>query len=341
VGFKYAGAAEVIDAELIRDIVMPDSTIPDANSKFTSYDFWIGRMISLKKPSPAGISSGFFFTGRTYSKLIREGPETSEQLFYAFQDKTQLFISTGYTRQGFRKDNLIYTFNRTEDVPFGYMFELTSGLEWGQYKTRPYVAAGASFGKYFKNNGYLYGKAEYGTFIYGSSFEQGTIKAQLRGFARLYSWERIQIRNFASLSYLNGINRYREEFTSMENLGGIQGLISPSLRGNEKLVLNLESVVFTPYRLLGFRFALFGSADLGLIKTENMKFSESTLYSGLSLGARIRNDQLIFDTFEIKFSVFPGLPTDSRPTYIEVGTVPRLRLKNLFPDKPDVIEYYR
>jgi hypothetical protein len=341
IGLKYAGAAEVIDADLIRDIVMPDSTLPDVNSKYTSYDFWIGRMFSLKKSHPAGISSGLFLTGRSFSKHIKEGPETAEELFYAFQDKTQVFISTGYTHQGFRKDNLIYTFDRTEDVPFGYMFELTSGVEWGQYKNRPYVAAGASFGKYFKNNGYLFGLAEYGTFIYGSSLEQGTFRVQLKAFTRLHSLERLQYRNFASLTYINGINRYKEEYTTMENLGGIHGLAGPSLRGNEKLVLNLESVVFTPYRFLGFRFAFFGSADLGLIKTENKQFLESTVYSGLSLGARIRNDQLIFDTFEIKFSLYPGLPADSRPTYFEIGTVPRLRLSRLFPDKPDVVEYSR
>ena len=148
-----------------------------------------------------------------------------------------------------------------------------------------------------------------------------------------------QNRNFFTFTYLNGINRFKDEFTRLENNGGIAGLYSPSLRGNEKFVFNLESVLFSPFRLLGFRFAFFASVDLGFIKTENLRFYQSTPYTGLGLGVRIRNEQLVFDTFEIKFSIYPGMPADADPMYINAGSIPRLRSNVLFPDKPAVIEY--
>ncbi len=250
-----------------------------------------------------------------------------------------VLFSAGFTYRGFRKDNMIFTFDRVEDVPFGYMFEITSGYEWGQYADRPYFAANVSFGKYLTRH-YLFGQFGYGTFINNHSLEQGTIHLQLKGFSNLNTWGMFfQNRNFFTFNYLNGINRFRDEFTRLENTGGIAGLYSPSLRGNEKFVLNLESVLFSPYRLLGFRFAFFASVDLGFIKTENLSFFESTPYSGLGLGVRIRNERLVFDTFEIKFSIYPGMPADADPMYINAGSIPRLKSNVLFPDKPEVIDY--
>lgn len=339
VGFKNAGAIEIENSDLIRDVVLIDSTIKDEALRYTNYDFWVGRMFNLKMNNPAGISSSLFLSGRVFINHNILGPATKEHIFYAFQDKTQLLFSGGYTHRGFRKDNMIYTFNRVEDVPYGYILEFLSGVEWGQYKTRPYLAASASFGKYLRHNGYVFGRIEYGTFINGNSFEQSALRLQFKSFTRLHTLGVFQYRNFATINYLNGINRYKDEFTSLENNGGISGLLSPSLRGNEKLTLNLESVVFTPYRLLGFRFAFVGSLDLGLIKTENLRYFESTPYSGFGIGLIIRNENWVFDTFELKFSVYPGIPADARPTYIEVGTLPRLKTSALFPEKPDLIEY--
>jgi hypothetical protein len=338
VGIKYAGAVELTNADLHRDLILIDTTISNITWKYTNYDVWAGRLFSIRKGNTAGSRKGLFLSGRVFYNYNREAPQTEEHHFYAFQDKTMLLFSTGYTYRGFRKDNMIYSFDRIEDVPYGYMFQITSGYEWGQYVARPYLAANVSFGKYMPRH-YLYGQFGYGTFFDNHSLEQGTIELQLKGFSNLKSWRRFQNRNFFTFTYLNGINRFKDEFTELENNGGIPGLYSKSLRGNEKFVLNLESVLFSPYRLLGFRFAFFASVDLGFIKTENLRFFESTPYSGLGLGVRIRNEQLVFDTFEIKFSIYPGMPADADPMYINAGSIPRLRTNVLFPDKPTVIEY--
>jgi len=339
VGIKYAGAIELTKADLQRDLVLLDTTIKNINWKYTNYDFWVGRLFSVRKGNKAGTRKGLFLSGRIFYNYNRESPQTQEHSYYAFQDKSLLLFSTGYTYRGFRKDNMIFTFDRVEDVPYGYMFEIISGYEWGQYTSRPYFAANVSFGKYMTRH-YLFGQFGYGTFIHDHSLEQGTIHLQLKGFSNLNTWGMFfQNRNFFTFTYLNGINRFRDEFTRLDNSGGIAGLYSPSLKGNEKLVLNLESVLFSPYRLLGFRFAFFASVDLGFIKTENLRFLESTPYSGLGLGVRIRNEHLVFDTFEIKLSVYPGMPADAQPIYINAGSIPRLRSNVLFPDKPALLEY--
>lgn len=338
-GITYAGAIQLESASQIKDITLPDSVLHDAAIRFTSYDLWLGRIFRLRQAQTSYTNSGFIVSGRYFNSQYGKDPGVEQNLFYPYQDRTQVFFAAGFTRQGFRKDNLIFTFDRTEDVPYGYLFEITTGMEWGQFQNRPYIGAKAAFGKIMHKGAMVSGDAEFGTFIHGNTAEQSVLRLQLRGFTRLYGKGRFQNRNFCNLTYINGINRYADEFTTLENRGGIAGLSSPSLRGNEKLVMNLESVLFSPYRLLGFRFAFFGSVDLGMIWMPDPGKVQAGPYSRIGIGVRIRNEQLVFDTFELRFSLYPGIPADAAPTYIQAGSVPRLRMNGLLPDKPDVAGY--
>jgi|WetSurSiteA1Bulk_404760.scaffolds.fasta_scaffold01581_4 hypothetical protein len=336
--FKYAGGALFENSSVYKEITLLDTTIIYNNLKYTDIDLWGGRMFRLSNHSSI-TSSGIYLTGRVNYYINHEGPETLENYLYPYQDKTLLLFSTGYSRRGFIKDNLIYTFGRTEDVPYGYHFDLTAGVEKGQYTTRPYISAGAAMGRYFNGFGYGYGQMRYGTFLDEGRTEQGTFQIQAQYFTRLYNWNRFQYRNFINLNYLNGVRRFEGEFTSLENRGGIEGLTSESMRGNDKLSLNLESVVFSPYRFLGFRFAFFGSVDLGLISQYNLSASDSKFFSAVRLGARIRNEQLAFNTFEISFAFYPGMPVNGQAEYISVGTLTRMRFNDFFPHKPDIVRY--
>ena len=337
--FKYAGAVRLENTSAIRNITLPDTVLPEVPVEYTNYDFWAGRMIQLKNPGTSYTRSGIYVTSRFFYNNYSQGPVTGEKYLYPFQDKSILLVSGGFSRQGSWRDNLIYTFGRTEDVPFGLHYGLTAGIEWGQYKTRPYIGMEASLGNYLKNRSYIYGLVQYGTFIDGGYFEQSALNIQLRMFSRLYPLNNFRFRNFISLNYLNGINRYAGEFTTLENRGGIIGLTGPSLRGSEKLVLNLESVFFSPFRLVGFRFAFFGSVDIGLIKAETTNNAEWDLFSGLGIGVRMRNDRLVFDTFELKFSLYPGQPADNTSRYINASKVQRLRLNDFLPDQPQIVNY--
>jgi hypothetical protein len=336
--FRNAGGVMFENALLLKNIELLDTTLYDIHLKYVNIDLWAGRMLQLNTQS-SSMRSGLFLTGRINQYVNHEGSEIYNNYLYNYQDKTLLLFSTGFTRQGFRKDNLIYTFGRTEDVPLGYLFDIVSGMEWGQNVTRPYLSAGAAFGNYFRNAGYLFGQVRFGTFIQNKVLEQGAFRVQLRYFSNLHRFSQFQFRHFANLTYLHGINRFTGEFTSVENNGGITGLTSQAMRGKNKIVLNFESVVFSPFIFLGFRFAFFGGLDIGLINSKNSKIVDSRLFTGLSAGVRIRNDQLVFDTFVIKFAVYPGKPADGIARNIVAESMPRWRLSDFFPYKPAIVNY--
>jgi len=111
------------------------------------------------------------------------------------------------------------------------------------------------------------------------------------------------------------------------------------MRGEEKKVLKLESVMFTPYQPLGFRVALFAFADLGTIKGSFFPESNNQIYSGIGLGLRLRNERLVFNTLQLKFTWYPSVPDEASYHSFVVSGEPRLQMQNFFMEKPQVIGY--
>ena len=336
--FKNAGGILFENTEILKDIELIDTVMPQIRLKYTNTDLWAGRMIKFRN-NASRMSSGLFVTGRFNLYKNHSGPQTSENYLYPYQDKTLLLFAGGYSGRSYKKDNLIYTFGRTEDVPIGKFFEITTGVEMGQYTTRYYLAASAAAGRYLTSSGYLYVMAKYGTFFSQGVTEQGALQLRLQYFSKLHRNKYFRFRNFVNFNYIDGINRFEGEFTSLEGNGGITGLRSMSLRGTDKLSMNLESVIFSPFTLLGFHFAFFGALDLGLISADHQLLQDPELYSGMRFGVRIRNDQLVFNTLEFSFSFYPGMPADARANYVSVGSLTRLRFNDFYPRKPETVRY--
>ncbi len=335
---KSAGGFNFERTNAIRNLSLIDTTYEDVNEEYSNVDLWAGRLLPLKYHT-SEMRSALFVSGRLnmYNNYTR--PDIEEIFIYPFEDKTLLLFSTGISRQGHRKDSMIYTFRRTEDVPYGYLFEVTSGAEWSNERIRPYLSVNASYGAFLRKQSFLYAQLLLGSFFNHGEFEQSLVKLRMQYFSPLKKFSRFHFRNFYQMSWVYGINRYPGEFISLSNKGGIEGLSGPQMRGHDKMVFNFESVVFSPYIVLGFRFAFFGGADIGFIRRDDSKILDSRIFTGLNVGVRLRNEQLVFDTIVLKFSLYPGRPEDGSAQYVIVDYVPRVRFTDFFPDKPDIVQY--
>lgn len=339
ISLERAGGFSFENTSIIQSIHLLDTIYELAEYKYSLTDIWIGRMIAPISQQTQYSRTRLYLAVRFSNYNNIDPPRINDVYLYPYSDRVRALISFGITQQGSRKDNLIYTFGRTEDVPYGYQFDLTTGYEWLQDRSRPYVSVSGFYGNYFGNSSYLSGQVQFGTFIYNGKSEQGVFRLQANYFSRLHKHNRFQFRNFATVILSKGINRYPGEYITLSNRRGIQGLASNSLRGIDKGVLNLESVLFTPYTVFGFKFAFFGGLDLGIIRREEDGITDSRLYSGINAGVRIRNDQLVFNTFIIKFSFYPGRPDDSTVENFTIGHVPRVRFKDFLPDRPEFVPY--
>jgi hypothetical protein len=337
---NWAGALRLENTETVENIPLRDTTIAEVKFKYLYYNFWLGKSFEINTLN--GIRptrTNFYVAARFLQNDYLQSPETAENYLYRFQDKKLWLLSFGFSRQGFTRSSLIYSFGRTEDVPFGYLLNITIGSEIGQYRNRPYVGISASGGTTIRRIGYCYANAELGSFIHNNKLEQGAIRLKAKYFTDLQTLNRFQFRHFLNVEYVLGLTLNQDEYISIENRSGINGLKSTTLRGTEKTVINFESVLFTPYQLLGFRFVFFAFADLGMINGSHFPSVNSRVFSGLGLGLRFRNERLVFNTFQIKFTWYPELPEEPSYSIFTTAGEPRLRLRNFYMEEPQIIGY--
>lgn len=92
---------------------------------------------------------------------------------------------------------------------------------------------------------------------------------------------------------------------NLNNEAGLRGFTDNDLIGNKKLIANYEADFFVPLKFVGFKLALIGFADLGLISSNNSTLFSSKLYQGYGFGIRIKNEHLIFSTMQFMFGYYP------------------------------------
>jgi hypothetical protein len=98
-------------------------------------------------------------------------------------------------------------------------------------------------------------------------------------------------------------------------------------------------VLFSPVNFYGFRFAVFGFADAGFLFGTNEFVGSGDFLSAVGLGIRIRNDNLLFNTLQIRLGFFPSLPEYSRTSHLIVSGQQLLKPYNFEPGPPTIIAF--
>ncbi len=303
--------------------------------------FWIGRAFTIR---PFGflttnISNLIFSSGIYNYYFSKQPPAVTENTMYNYQNRTYYLISYALSSQGYYKSNLIYSFGRTEDIPFGLLIKFTNGIEKNEFYNRVYNSLSISKGNYLGNFGYTYINLSLGGFIRKSEFEQGVLKLNPSFFTNLLVLGSFKFRLFTNVNYIKGYKRFSDEYLNINDLSGIRGLINDSAVGSQKLALNFESVCFTPFYLAGFRFAVFGFADFAYIgKTTKLVFN-LPLYSGFGFGIRVRNEKLVFKTFQMRLAFYPFLPKSASSEYFTVSNESKFNTYNFNAKSPEIINF--
>jgi hypothetical protein len=338
---KYAGGVIVEYKDTRASIELLDTILEDEPVQYNLYDLWLGRAFMIPNAGNLLTNSrtNIMLAGKILRKTYYTKPATTESSMYEFHDKTIVLGTAALTRQGYFRSNLIYSFGRTEDIPFGLMLQVIAGMEFGDFHNRPYLGSRISHGTYLWKLGYLYNRIEIGGFYFSNAFEQGVLGITSKYFTHIIRTGRFKYRIFANVNYKIGIRRFDDEFISIENKNGIPGLRSDLLKGAQKLTLNMEMNAFTPYYFYGFRFVFFGSVDLGLIGPDNKMIFSNNLYSGIGIGVRLRNERLVFNTFQIKLSYYPVSPSDAKREYINISGETKLRPDYFYISEPKIVEF--
>ena len=196
-----------------------------------------------------------------------------------------------------------------------------------------------SAGKSFPDAGYFYGSVAIASFFNGSVREQGNFYARMNYFTNLLAVGKFKSRSFVNIDYSRGIGRYTDEYLRFIENNGFTGFKNDSISGTQRFTISLESVLFSPANYHGFRFAFFGFSDLGMLAGSNELIGKGFNLISLGIGLRIRNDNLLFNTLQIRLAFFPNPPVYSEINNLTISGEQLLKPNNFDAGKPVIIPY--
>lgn len=329
---KYAGNISIREMFTSDDL---DSLPVPAPVKYNLQDYWLLRSFLLDAKSVSRLILGARYTNNN----VFTHPFILPESYYYLQQYKMFLGSVSFSVQKYYKTSLVYGYGKTEDIPYGSLINITMGNEINEFKKRLYMASSISMGGSVKNIGYFYTSAGLGTFINKGNTEQGILSIRTSFISNLAFIGRSRIRNFVNIDYTRGFDRYYDEYLVYNRENGFSGFRNDSIGDSQRFSVSLESVLFSPVNFYGFRFALFGFADAGFLFGTNEFVGNGDLLSAIGLGIRIRNNNLIFNTFQIRLGFFPNLPQYSRTNPLLVTGQQLLNPYNFEPGKPSIIPF--
>lgn len=305
----------------------PDDSVPmiDKNLKFFAQDYWGGHAFHLLKGNTEeNRATNLIVSARSLIVNYSEQPPIKYDSIRYFSDERFFLASTGISSRRFIEDSYIFKDGITEDVPVGVVYSLTGGIQNKNHQNRFYLGAKAFYGNYFKW-GFLSTKLEVGTFFNHSKTEQTAYSINLSYFSNLLhlggDWK---MRQFIKPQMVIGINRLHSvgdrlsldddpAFVSVyydkeiQENAAIEGFSSIAL-GTKKYLLELQSQFYSPWELWGFRLNPFINVTAGILTGGNNSFGTEKIYSAIGVGCVVRNDYLVFDSFQFSLTYYPQIP---------------------------------
>ncbi|WP_319589789.1 hypothetical protein [uncultured Draconibacterium sp.] len=271
---------------------------------------WGGRSFNIS-PHHENITELVVSTGINNWNYFKD-PMVAPENSHFFSNHTLYMMGLTISQRRYIQDQLIYSYGITEDIPEGFKNELIYGYDANEFGDRHYLHFYSSNGNLLlSQRGYLFTSAGASGYLNKGRFEEGIIHADVNFISKLVTAGRKRVRTFAELNYTLGIRRFEIEHLTLGERDHIRGFDSDIAVGKQRLNLKLEHVVFLPTQFYKFNIAFFGFADIGVIGSNRELIFKQDYYSGLGLGIRLHNENLVFETFRLRLAFYPFHPDDA------------------------------
>jgi len=294
-----------IKKDSLKDI---NSVYVPVNLKFRTQDYWAGKAIQLFKGNTEDVlvTNLILAAGYLHIRYFEKPSELLDPLhIYSSED---LYLATiGISTRKYVQDKYIFKFGVIEDVPVGSVYSLTGGYQIRNNSERLYLGIRVYFGNY-NEWGYLSSNFEYGTFFRASHSEQGVLTVGVNYFTGLFEIGKWKFRQFVKPQMTIGINRFSNDSLTLNDSYGLDGFNSPELSGTNRLLVTLQTQSYAPWNIIGFRIGPYFTYSLGMLSDAVTGFKNSKVYSQIGLGVLIKNENLVFKTFQISISFYPLIP---------------------------------
>lgn len=341
----YSRVAGGLDIRLARSVnVYQKADSLFRTYQYNSYDGWIAYSLhkkqEWKRASAEKDRISYFISFRYRHQDFIKAPE--HPAFYnnpAYRRNRTALVSFTFFKQDFYKMNYLYGFGTTEDVPYGYSVSFTGGWHKLEHADRPYLGISASRFLVTPQSGFLQLLLRTGGYIQDGSLTDAGLLLGADWYSKMLFPGRSAMREHIRVSFARLGNRVAATPLRLNNVFGVEALQTDSIYGQNRISFYAETILYTRFKLLGVRFAPFGYVAASLLTPESGGFVKSDLYSGLGGGVRIRNENLIFGTIELRGGFLPRTAWGVRSYDFSIRSNIRFRYRNEFISAPDVADF--
>jgi len=300
-------------------------------------DSWLGYAFLLNKQNPMK-KMQLVLAARYCNVRFYDRSSLPDKEYYS---NSNLFLgSISLSKRNYVRDYLIYSYGITEDIPKGCLNEFIFGYDNNEFIKRLYTHLYLSTSNILPySSAHLFVSAGFGSFYNAHKLEQGMFESHIKYISRLMPIGLQKIRQFIQMDYMTGIKRFENEKIYLKDNLGLRGMHSYEIVGNRRLSVNSESVVFLKKAIADFHVAFFGFYDFGFIGSKNKLILAQDFYSGFGFGIRLRNENLVFRTLQLRLGFYPNYPSDSHFLEVYFDEMNKTKFPSFQPREPEILKF--
>ncbi|RAW02020.1 hypothetical protein DQQ10_05545 [Pseudochryseolinea flava] len=337
---RVAGAIEFSD-NISRNVFRSAEDSTFIQYHYVIQDYWVGYSFGYKT-LPDDLRENRnrkFIALRVVEQRFRDAGRISfsERDFFAYRDRVTVLAQTSFFRQDFYETRYVVGFGRTEDIPYGYRISITGGIENELGNRRAYFGSEVYYDKILDQGTLLTYTVKSGNYWNRRGIEDGLFQFKLRRYSKARQKGRIVFRNQFEAGYSILFNQNLKRGVSIRDVDGIIGFRPDSLVGRQRITLSQETTGYLPWKVIGFRVAPIARVDIAIIRISKGLFRSRNFFSGLSVGLRARNENLIFNTIEARMFYYPVVVERVNHFHFTLTSNFRIKYPSSFVSKPATI----
>lgn len=278
----------------------PDSSFLDYS--YNVSDIWLGYNFGINKKETNRKRS--FLALRLFEGFYTKSPENEGILRdRVYSNSTGILGSYTFYETDYFKTQYILGFGRTEDVPVGNSLTTTLGHISILSTDRPYAGVELKRSAAFKSGAFYQLEVAGSSYFRNSGFEDAVASANFTFYTQAFQMGKFKLRNVARLGHSELFNIFSNDWLQLDP-SILAGLRTRQYEATSRTVFSISSTLYTPWSVLGFRIAPFSEYGWARMKCESCE-KKINYFMSVSAGMRIRNENLIFGTMELKVSYLP------------------------------------
>jgi len=295
----------------------------DIPKKFELADTWVGHTIRLSKVHSTEKSARPLLVPavRFQRRDFKERPEARPDSNAAYLNTRDYLLGLTFQRLKHYKTNLLFKMGETEDVPAGFTAKVTGGYQDREFYDRTSAFFQTAYLTTRNRGDILLGFVDVGGYFHDYVFEDGSLNVGGTYVTRLMGGSRYRFRFYSFLTYTSAFNRIGEGALVLGNKTGLRGLEDNLVVGNKRLILKLETRMFTPWRMMGFKFMVFGYADIGTVGGEGDHLPAKKIYSSVGLGFQFESPEWVFPPTQVRIGFLNSIDENGLALGFKLGSV--------------------